>query len=933
MTTPERLHSFPIKIEEFSCMSMVMETAKIVFSYSTTNVSMGFRTMSTSAPNIQDCKILHGHARFTVISPVCVRLEYNAHNQFIDAPSLFAANREFGFDGFSAKAKDENSTLTLDTGVMRIVYNPSGTPLCSENLNVFFEMDGKAKFWDPKAKNLRNLGGTIPSLDGQRGPTPIDDGLLSRDGWYLIDDSDTHLIVDDWVQPRPENAGQDWYLFIYGRDFSAALKSLTAVGGNVPLPRKYSLGSWYSRWHPYTSQEYRDLADEYDQHDFPLDVLVWDMDWHRMDAKNGQGWAKTLGWTGFSWNRELLPDAESLLAELNKRDIAVTLNIHPHDGIREHEDMYEDFMRELGKDPETDPPLPLDIGDKNYVDAYFRHAHEPHEDAGVAFWWVDWQQDLIMPEVPSVPGLKHLPWLNELYYRHSQRDNQRGMSFSRFAGWGDHRHPIHFSGDAVTGWEMLAFQVPFTAASANVGCFFWSHDMGGFMGEIDDEIYARWLQFGAFTAAMRLHGLGSDRRPWKWADWAEKSMRQSFRWRSRLMPYTYSAVARCCRESLPLIRATYIQHPDDEQAYCNPQQYYFGDHFLVAPIATPGKGPGKVGRQIVSIPEGTWYNWFTGERFEGRQERLVCADLYEMPLYVRGGVPIPMQPFTRRMGTTPIHQLIVRCFPGPDGAAETNKLYEDDGLSQDYQRGLCRETDLVYERCGERVKIKVNPPRGDYPGSVQSRSCRIELPCTESPCDATLNGQPIELSYDKDGATTIIEIPESPVEQGAEIVLTVRTLAPARSANQAFLRRAGGMLEWSTAPNSVDEAIAEASGNGNPDILRSLMSILGIGVAWKDCDPCGRNLEPALNLYVAPGILDDNRIRATSKTHSGSSEPTTLQDMELRSVGPFPVPLPKPPENPPHHVLLHLEATRNGNQLKWTVDLTTELGVSDSTVS
>lgn len=877
--------------------------------------------MSTSVPNIQGSTVLHGNARFTVISPVCVRLEYNDQNQFIDAPSLFATNRESGFEGFSAEANDENSALTIDTGVMRLVYNPNGIPLCSENLNVFFELDGETKFWDPKARNLQNLGGTIPSLDGQRGPTPLGDGLLSRDGWYVIDDSDTHLMVDGWVRPRPENAGQDWYLFIYGRDFPAALKSLTAIGGRIPLPHKYALGSWYSRWHAYTSQEYRDLVDEYDQHGYPLDILVWDMDWHRMDAKSGQGWAKTLGWTGFSWNRQLLPDAEDLIADLNRRDIAVTLNIHPHDGVREHEDMYEDFMRDLGKDPEKDAPPPFDAGDKNYIDAYFRHAHEPHEDAGVAFWWVDWQQDIIMPEVPGVPGLKHLPWLNELYYRHSQRDNQRGMSFSRFAGWGDHRHPIHFSGDAITGWKMLAFQVPFTSAGANVGCFFWSHDMGGFMGEIDDEIYARWLQFGAFTAAMRLHGLGSDRRPWKWADWAEQSMRQSFRCRSRLMPYTYSAAARCCRESLPLVRPAYIEHPGDEQAYCNPQQYYFGDHFLVAPIVAPGEGAGKVGRQIVYIPEGTWYNWFTGEQFEGQQERLVSADLYEMPLFVRGGTPIPMQPFTPRMGTTPVHTLIVRCFPGRDGTAESVTFYEDDGLSRDYQRGLYRETDLVYERCGERVKVSVKPPRGDYPGSVRTRACRIELPCTESACDATLNGEPIELSYDKECATTLIEIPESPVEQAAEIALTVRTVEPVLSANRAFLRRAGGVFDWATPANSVDELIAEASQNRSPEAMASLMSMLGIGAVWKDNDPCGRNFEPTLNLYTMPGIVDGNRIHATFETAADSTEPTILQEMEIRSAGSFPVPLPNAFEKPASQVLLHLKATRNGHPLQWTVRL------------
>ena len=152
------------------------------------------------------------------------------------------------------------------------------------------------------------------------------------------------------------------------------------------------------------------------------------------------------------------------------------------------------------------------------------------------FWWLDWQQG---PDTRSVPDLTNLFWLNTLLYQHTAQNGQRGLSFSRWAGWGDHRHPIHFSGDADTGFPTLAFEVPFTSTAGNVGCFFWSHDIGGHMGGRNEESYARWCQFGATSPVLRSHSTRdaqTDRRPWNYPAWAENSMRASFHLRSELVP-------------------------------------------------------------------------------------------------------------------------------------------------------------------------------------------------------------------------------------------------------------------------------------------------------------------------------------------------------------------------------------------------------------
>src|SRR5205814_1798147 len=102
------------------------------------------------------------------------------------------------------------------------------------------------------------------------------------------------------------------------------------------------------------------------------------------------------------------------------------------------------------------------------------------------------------------------------------------------------------------------------------------------------------------------------------------------------------------RDSVPLTRPMYVEYPNDEQAYQNPQEYLYGDNLLVAPITTPGVGPNRLSRQVVWFPQGSWFNYFTGERFVGgsnSDQQLVAADMNEFPLYVRGGTPLPMQPY------------------------------------------------------------------------------------------------------------------------------------------------------------------------------------------------------------------------------------------------------------------------------------------------
>ncbi len=760
--------------------------------------------------------------RITVLCDECVRIEYAPHGRFCDHPSLFAIHGPAGPDPITPRAcpsvrscqttsADAGSqAIHVRTARFELIYVPDGRPPHDGNMRAHIEhahappdvtrepITGRV-LWTPGMRARHNLGGTLSTLDGLRGAHPLGEGLLSRDGWHVVDDSARHLLVDDWAVTR-ESLGlhhnTDHYLFAYGNDYAAALRALAFIAGRVPLPRRCTLGSWYSRYWPYTSDEYRGIVDEFDRHDFPLDVLVLDMDWHKP------------GWTGWSWNRELIPDPEDFIAWLHARGLVVTLNLHPADGVGPHEDRYAAFMRAIGREPDGSTAR-FDAGDRTYMRALFEIVHRPLEhprsrpESGVDFWWVDWQQDKF---VRSIPGLTHLRWLNHLYARHTRREpvgddpGLRAQPFSRWAGdegppdagcewgvpatggWGDHRYPVHFSGDAHTGWAMLDFQIRMTVTAGNIGCFYWSHDIGGHFGPRLEEAMTRWVQFGAVSAALRLHSARSpvlDRRPWTYEERFTRAMRSAFALRSRLMPYIYTCAHEAHERTLPLLRPMYLHHPTTEIAYRAPAQYTIGRDLLCAPIASPGLAEHCVAHQYVWFPSDasarSWRHLVTGESFDAGSEAVVGAPSDRFPVFVRSGAMLPMRPSTARMTSDPLHTLVLCAFPGTPGQVETSVLYEDDGVSLDHERGRCAVTPIQARWDGEQQRLilhaRVEPTTGSFCGQLPTRAVELRLLGVAAVLDVRVDDLPAAWSFDEQhaGGAMIVHVPDRDIRRPLHI--------------------------------------------------------------------------------------------------------------------------------------------------------------------
>jgi alpha-glucosidase (family GH31 glycosyl hydrolase) len=425
------------------------------------------------------------------------------------------------------------------------------------------------------------------------------------------------------------------------------------------------------------------------------------------------------------------------------------------------------MAQRLGQ-PADGPPIPFNIADPDFANAYFNLLHHPQEADGIDFWWMDWQQG----ELSSMPGLDPLWWLNHLHFYDLARDvpgkaQKRPFIFSRWGGLGNHRYPIGFSGDTFVDWDSLNFQPHFTATAANVGYSWWSHDIGGHMFGVEEaELYARWVQFGVFSPIFRLHSTKNafhERRPWGYDVQTLTVTRDAMQLRHALIPYLYSLSWRNATQHQAPIRPMYHDYPTQDAAYLCPQQYTFGPKLIAAPHTTPADPDTQLSRQVVWLPPGRWHHFFTGEQFAGDSWQVQYGRLQNIPLFTQAGAIVPLGPKVGWGGIANPELIDLHCFAGADGEFT---LYEDDGETLGYQNGRYALTQFTQAWQDDKMTVTIQPASGDVSHIPATRSYRLHLRglSPNVTLAARLDGQPVDLETAYDAAiecwkTAVLAVP------------------------------------------------------------------------------------------------------------------------------------------------------------------------------
>ena len=505
------------------------------------------------------------------------------------------------------------------------------------------------------------------------------------------------------------------YFFGFGHDYKAALRCGAKLFGCQPLPTHYAFGYWYSRYWAYSDTEIEELTAQFARTQTPLDVLVVDTDWH------------LPGWTGFTWDKDFFPDPAGFLKSMKKKGLHLALNLHPDRGVAPHEKAFPAFRKAMGSADQTG--IPFDIENPQFMDLYFKLLLNPEERKGVDCWWMDWRQN---GEELKKSGFSPVSWINRLHWLDQERRNpeKRPIIFSTRGGMDGCRYPLGFSADACSTWATLVKEVEFTATSSNVLFGYWSHDIGGHMEQvaISPELYLRWMQFGVCSPVLRSHSAKfeyAERRFWKFFAPYNELLRNEILRRHRMIPYIYGECRKGCDTSVSLCRPLYYEYPEDENAYCNPGEYFLGDSILAAPVTAQADPETGIAEQTLWLPPGEWYDISTGTPHSGGKCITEGRMLSDLPLFVRPGTILPEAEETAPAGVSGIvPNLSFSIYPGECGAYE---LYEDDGDSTAYQTGAFVKTAIRHRKENSIRHIEILPASGKCKGFQHLRPLKLLL--------------------------------------------------------------------------------------------------------------------------------------------------------------------------------------------------------------
>ncbi|MEU4235960.1 TIM-barrel domain-containing protein [Actinoplanes sp. NPDC026619] len=612
--------------------------------------------------------------------------------------------------------------VALAAGTNTLTLGCPTATSCNVNVDTVAVAAADAPLLAPHAA----LGGYRRGLDGVDGGAMKAPGLLYSDGWSLLDDSASAL-ADLSIRT---GSFQDGYVFGYGQNYARGLQDLSTLTGPTKLLPQWAYGVWYSEYYDRTAAGVQQIITRAKAEGVPLDAFVVDTDFKAPDT-----------WNGWTIDPAKFPDWPGFVDSLHARGVHTGLNIHPSIGGADPKFAAAQATAK-GKLQQSGSNYLFDWGDPDQLNAYLQ-LHRQMAPKGLDFWWLDWCCD---GSKSSQPGVTPDAWINQKYAA------ETGFAFSRAYGslqaggyggptavptgpWADKRTTLHFTGDTISDWQTLQWEVGYTGGeSVATGLAAISHDIGGHTQglqepgsepgstKLPDDLYARWVQLGTFQPIDRLHSNHSDRLPWQYGTAANASAKKFLNLREQLLPYTYSAAAEATRTGMPMVRPLYLAYPGEQEAYASSgAEYLYGPDMLVAPVTTAGA---SATTNVWFPPGSTWTDYFTGRTYAGGTSAAITTTLDTMPVFVRSGGLV-----ATKAGLTV-----------SAGAAGTSVLHESGG-----------DTRLTYRK--NTVHIR----------AATRRAWTVTVLDATAPRSVRIDGRPAKSwSYSAATRTLTVSVPERP---------------------------------------------------------------------------------------------------------------------------------------------------------------------------
>ena len=565
-------------------------------------------------------------------------------------------------------------------------------------------------------------------------PVPF---FLSTDGYGIFFRTDRQTTWD-MGEHSPESyefsagGGEMDYYFIHGPTPREILARYTELTGRTPLLPKaafginfgtYSGGTW--GFEDGASQQYVvGLARRFRTEGIPVDVLHLDSTWRRFGKVGGRNA------TSFEWREPGFPDPAAMFRELRDLHVAfVGLHVRPRLDNGETTRLLDE-ARAAGVIADTPAQNLVNFFDREAVDWWWHNAVVPKVEQGAGFLKTD--EGSVFPG-EGAHNLFPVAYARAAYESFQDHLGRRGFNLTREGYAGIQRYPYIWAGDWPSRWKFFAPVMRGGLSLALSGVGVWGHNAGGFEEVASEELYIRWTAFGFFNPVAHFLGMEHPqyKEPWNYGARALASFRRYAQLRYRLMPYIYTAAFETYAEGMPMMRPLVLEFPGDPQVYGVDDQYLFGDSLMVAPITQEG----AVARSVY-LPAGVWYDYWTGRRYEGARTIDFPAPVEVLPLLVRAGAILPMQPDMAYIGEKPVDPLTLDIFPS---GRSRYVLYEDDGISLGYQKGMYSRTVITCRDDARGVELRVEAPVGKYVVAPRAYAFRFHL--GGPPRQVRINGQ------------------------------------------------------------------------------------------------------------------------------------------------------------------------------------------------
>ncbi len=542
------------------------------------------------------------------------------------------------------------------------------------------------------------------------------------------------------------------YYFMYGPGFPALLNSYTSLTGKTPLLADfahglhvgtYSGGTW--GYEHLTSDSYVvELGRKFRTYGIPADILHLDSTWRIFGKQGGKGA------TSFEW-RPTFKNPKGMFDSLYAMDYKmVGLHLRPRFDNGEKLNLLAQAQEQGYVYQEKDGPGEfVNYFDEKAVDWWWQHGVKRIADLGARFLKTDEgsafgalanESEKVGPTGEDIKW-KHnvfpLVYTKASFEKFQEHNNMRGMAHTREGYAGIQRYPFIWAGDWPSEWQYFA---PVIKAGLNVGMSgvsYWSHNMGGFEHVADPELYIRWVQFGMLSPVAHMLGMEHPnyKEPWNYGEDALRNFKNYDLLRYRLFPYIYSQAYVAHTTGTPLMRALVLEHQDDPNTYDITDQYFFGSNLLVNPVTTKGAKT-----RTVYLPEGTWFDYWTGKQYDGKQFVHVLTPLDSIPMFAKGGAILPMQPEMIYFGQKPVNTITLDIFPH---GTSTFDLYEDDGRSLQYKKGEFAVTQITSELTSQHLNLRILKPKGNFKPASHNYLAKIHWAGEKAPVGITENGKKV----------------------------------------------------------------------------------------------------------------------------------------------------------------------------------------------